>query len=79
MATHAELLQVTGAVLRKLRQDAGLSQEELAARAELSRSTIDKCERRERLPSLEILIKLANGLNTKASEIVLIIEEELKK
>lgn len=78
MATHAELLQVTGAVLRKLRQDAGLSQEELAARAELSRSTIDKCERRERLPSLEILIKLATGLNTKASEIVQKIEKELQ-
>ncbi len=78
MATHAELLQVAGAVLRKLRQDADLSQEELAARAELSRSTIDKCERRERLPSLEILIKLATGLNTKASEIVQKIEKELQ-
>ena len=63
--------------MRKLRIEAGLSQEELAARSGLSRSMIDKIERRERLPSLDVLIKLSKGLNMDASEIVQKLESEL--
>lgn len=79
MKKNAELLRATGLVLRKLRIDAGLSQEELAARSGLSRSMIDKIERRERLPSLDVLIKLSKGLNMDASEIVRFFENELAR
>ncbi len=79
MKKNAELLRVTGLVLRKLRMEAGLSQEELAAKAGISRSMIDKIERRERLPSLDVLIKLSKGLKIDASEIVRLFERELAK
>ena len=37
---------------------------------------IDKIERRERLPSIETLIKIASGLDVKASDIVSEIEKK---
>lgn len=73
-----DLLNVTAIVIRRLREQAEISQEELAARAELSRSMIDKCERRNRLPSLDVIIRIASGLGVTASEIVRLIEQELK-
>ena len=78
MKKNAGLLRATGLVLRKLRIEAGLSQEELAARSGLSRSMIDKIERRERLPSLDVLFKLSKGLKIDTSEIVQLFEMELR-
>ncbi|MEX1061961.1 MAG: helix-turn-helix transcriptional regulator [Balneolaceae bacterium] len=71
------MVKATAVVLRRLREHAEISQEELAARAGLSRSMIDKSERRKRLPSLDVVMKIASGLETEASEIVRLIEQEL--
>jgi len=79
MKYDAELLEATSIILRRLREEIGLSQEELAASSGITRSMIDKVERRERLPSLDILIKIAPALNKSASEIVSLIEAQLKK
>ncbi len=79
MKYDAELLEATSITLRRLREGAGLSQEELAANSGITRSMIDKVERRERLPSLDILIKIAPTLKKSASEIVFLIEEQLNK
>ncbi len=79
MKYDAELLEATSITLRRLREGAGLSQEELAANSGITRSMIDKVERRERLPSLDILIKIAPTLQKSASEIVFLIEEQLNK
>lgn len=59
-----------GLHILKLRQRAGLSQEALAARANLSRHYISELESGNRNPSLEVLIQLAWGLNTPLSEVV---------
>lgn len=54
-----------GERVRKLRQEAGLSQEALAILAELDRSYIGGVERGERNVSLVNIHKIARGLKTK--------------
>lgn len=77
MIEDADIRAATAIVLRRIREEQNLSQEKLSAEANISRSMIDKIERRKRLPSLPILIKLASALQTSASTIVKLIEEEL--
>ena len=51
-----------GTRLKALREGQGLSQEELAHRAELHRTYISGLERGVRNPTLTVLEKLAHGL-----------------
>jgi transcriptional regulator with XRE-family HTH domain len=48
--------------LRRLRKDAGFSQEELGFRAQIHRTQVALMETGERLPRFETLIKLAGAL-----------------
>ncbi len=48
-----------GEVLKKLRLDAGLTQEQLAQRLNVTKSVISYYELKERTPSPEVLIKLS--------------------
>lgn len=48
--------------LTRLRQDAGFSQEELAARAAVHRTQMTLMEGGQRLPRLETLVKLVGAL-----------------
>jgi transcriptional regulator with XRE-family HTH domain len=50
--------------LTRLRQDAGFSQEELAARAAVHRTQVSLMEGGQRLPRLETLVKLVGALET---------------
>ena len=52
-----------GKRVRELRLAAGLAQEELASRANLSRHYLNEIEMGKRNPSLEVIERLANGLN----------------
>jgi transcriptional regulator with XRE-family HTH domain len=52
-----------GHVLRDCRQKAGISQEELAARADVDRTYVSLLERGRRQPTLDSLFRLAKGLN----------------
>jgi len=56
-----------GARIRELRQKAKLSQEGLAAAADLDRSYIGGVERGERNVSLVNIVKVARGLKVKPS------------
>lgn len=49
--------------LRRLREQAGLSQEELAFRCELHRTEVSLLERAGREPRLGTIVKLARGLD----------------
>jgi transcriptional regulator with XRE-family HTH domain len=51
-----------GHVLRDYRQKAGLSQEELAGRADVDRTYVSLLERGLRQPTLESLFRLAKAL-----------------
>jgi len=53
-----------GARIRALRQEQGLSQEQLAERAELSRDAVVRLESGERGPRLETVAALASALGT---------------
>jgi transcriptional regulator with XRE-family HTH domain len=56
--------------LRKLRLAKGLAQERLALDAGVDRTVVSKIERAVTNPSLEILLRLANQLDTSLSRLL---------
>ena len=65
-----KLQTVFGSLVRRRRQKAGLSQEALADQAGLHRNYIGLLERGLRLPSIEVVRRLALGLDTTMTSIV---------
>jgi transcriptional regulator with XRE-family HTH domain len=55
---------------KRLRQQSGLSQEELSLRAGVHRTQVTLMENGDRLPRLETLVKLAGGLDTSANDLL---------
>lgn len=56
--------------LKALRKDRGLSQEELAARLHVVRQTISKWEKGLSVPDAEMLLRLAEALDTTVSRLL---------
>lgn len=71
-ATSKQLAQrkVFGARVRELRLTAGISQEELAHRADLDRSYVGQVERGERNVSLDNIYRLAEALKVGAGDLL---------
>ena len=63
-----------GQVLRKLRLETGLTQEELGLAAELQRKYISILELGEQQPSLATVFKLAGALGIRASALIAEVE-----
>ncbi|MFG6416873.1 helix-turn-helix domain-containing protein [Roseateles sp. DC23W] len=63
-----------GQVLRELRKQVGLTQEQLGFEAGLERNYISMLERGERQPTLSTLVKLAKPLRKRASQLVELVE-----
>ena len=63
-----ELRRIVAQNLRRLRQDRGLSQEELAGQAGLNRNYVGMIEREENAPTVDTLEALANVLKVAAEE-----------
>ena len=63
-----------GVVLRKLRKEANLTQEELGFEANLRRTYISILELGEQQPSLSTILKLASALKCPASELIAQVE-----
>ena len=61
-------------VIRKLRMDKSISQENLALQADIDRTYISDIEKGERNISVEILEKLANTLEISPSELLKLVE-----
>jgi transcriptional regulator with XRE-family HTH domain len=70
MTELTEIEQVVRTRLRSLRNTLGLSLDELAARTNLSPSTISRVETGKRTISLDILLPLARALQVDLSAIV---------
>ena len=65
-----DVREQVGRNLRRLRHQAGLSQEELAFRAELNRGYVNGIERFVRNPTVVVLQKLADALGVDLVELV---------
>jgi transcriptional regulator with XRE-family HTH domain len=65
---------VLGKELRKARLAAGLTQEELAFRADVSRNYVSLLELGEKSPTVQVLLRLCKALGVKASKLIARIE-----
>jgi transcriptional regulator with XRE-family HTH domain len=68
--SRAEILKRFGETLREHRQRAGLSQEKLAARADIDRTYVGGAERGERNVALVNIVRLAEALNVAPAELL---------
>lgn len=64
------LAKALGAAIRVRRLERGLAQEELASKAAVERSHMGKIERGEHLPSLSIVIRVAEALACRPGRLV---------
>ena len=64
-----------GRVIRRRREAAGLSQEELAFRAGVTRNYVSLVERGHRNPSLNVIGMLALGLQTTIASLIRSLDE----
>ena len=66
-----------GAAVRAIRTEEGIAQETLANLAGIERSHMGKIERGEHMPTLAVILKIAQGLGRSAGELVLETEARL--
>jgi transcriptional regulator with XRE-family HTH domain len=59
-----------GTVVRKLREQRGLTQEQLAEAADVSATYIGFVERGDNVPTLTIIIQIASALRVRPSELL---------
>ena len=59
-----------GSVLRAVRQEAGVTQEDLAFRADVDRAYPSLLERGQRQPTLAIVLRVARALTIEPAELV---------
>ena len=65
-----DIREILARNLRKLRQAKGISQEELAHRAEIDRTYISALERSVYAASIDVLDRIARVLNVEASDLL---------
>lgn len=70
---------IFGEVLRRLRKEAGLSQEQLAFEAEIERNFVSLIERGVNQPTIRVIFKLAKALNTQPSTMLALVEQEAQR
>ena len=66
-----------GKVIRQLRMNAGLTQEQLGFEADLRRTYISILELGQQQPSLTTIIKIAGALNFPAGKLIELVEHEI--
>jgi transcriptional regulator with XRE-family HTH domain len=66
-------------VLRRLRESAGLTQEQVGFEAELRRTYVSILELGQQQPSLTTILKLAQALNRSPGSLLDLVSEELKQ
>jgi len=70
MVDSADLSERFGGAVRRLREQHGWSQEQLAWRAEVNRSYLGEVERAAVMPSLAVAAKLAGALEVALSRLI---------
>ncbi len=79
MISIPRLQHTFGQVLKELRNENGLSQQQLAFDSELDRTYISLLERGLRLPTLGTIFKVAEVLKLSPSDMVTRVEKSLKR
>ena len=74
-----EMASAFGMVIRELRNEAGLTQEQLGFEADLRRTFISVLELGQQQPTLTTIFKLAKALKISASKIIALTEARLDK
>ncbi|MDQ8738533.1 helix-turn-helix transcriptional regulator [Paenibacillus sp. LHD-38] len=69
----SEIAGLVGENIRQLRKKRGLSQEQLALRADINASYMGQVERGEKNPTIDVLSKIAHALQTPLEKIVNVI------
>jgi ribosome-binding protein aMBF1 (putative translation factor) len=64
-----------GKAVRRLREERGISQEELGYRSRLHRNHVGNIERGDSMPTLHSVEALATGLEIRASELIALSEQ----
>jgi transcriptional regulator with XRE-family HTH domain len=59
-----------GAILRELRERAGLSQEQLAFRAELDRTYISQLENDKKSPTIQTLFRICGAMKASPAAVI---------
>jgi len=72
-----ELSKAFGQVLRELRREANLTQEELGLEADLKRTFISLLELGQQQPTLLTIFKLSTALDIKASDLLKYVEQKV--
>jgi transcriptional regulator with XRE-family HTH domain len=73
-----EVTQAFGAVIARIRLDAGFSQEELADVCGVHRTYISQIERGLKSPTLKVIFRLGSSLKTPPSEILCEVEKRAR-
>ncbi len=66
-----------GEVVRWARQNAGISQEALAYMSDVERAYMGRLERGQNQPTLFVILKIANALGYRSSELMALVEQRL--
>jgi transcriptional regulator with XRE-family HTH domain len=78
LSTHT-FQRVLADLLRKARLEAGLSQEELAAKAAVSREYVNYLERGKCQPTVAVFIRLARAVGMSPADLIQQVEQSTDK
>jgi transcriptional regulator with XRE-family HTH domain len=76
MPSKPAIAVAVGRAVRSLREQEGLSQDQLATRCGMHRTYIGGIERGERNPTVSVLYRLADGLQTTGSGLLSVAEAQ---
>ncbi|MGJ8633143.1 MAG: helix-turn-helix domain-containing protein [Luteolibacter sp.] len=76
---HPDLKPIVGRVVARFRAERGTTQEKLAEAAGLDAGYISLIERGHRMPTVDTIFRLCNGLNASPSEIIREVERQITK
>jgi transcriptional regulator with XRE-family HTH domain len=68
---------VLGKLIKQARLKAEMTQEDLAAKASLTREYVSLLERDKRSPTIEVFIRLVRALGLSPAEVILDVEKSL--
>ncbi|WP_071849999.1 helix-turn-helix domain-containing protein [Duganella sp. HH105] len=68
-----------GVVLRRLRKEAGLTQEQLGFEAEVERNFVSLIERGVNQPTIRVLFRLAAALKVEPSAMIKLVQSEAER